>query len=174
MPAALYMCRRQLSAALPKRRRSTMQRSHDQRRAGSGRAIQEQLLQMPQRGLSAGRDRDIIEPGQNARLADLRSHWRRHQRPWRGTWPPGAGRQVTMTADEPSDHAGQTNTARYVIGPRGEVQNVTASGEGPGGTGTRGCCEGPYGPVINHSFAQTTNHCWTDRRLTHGGILLRG
>ena len=193
-----------------------------------------------------------------------------------------------MTADEPSDHAGQTNTARYVIGPRGEVQNVTASGEGPGGTGMRGCCEGPrpgaagpemealdrfyrdvtwrgviypggigpgtpamtemghgktraiadgrsqvgrggpllfppslsersapltpgnpsrlhlqylhrfhglrpsppgsasprptstgkrrraYGPVINHSFAQTTNHYWTDRRLTHGGIPLGG
>jgi hypothetical protein len=122
-----------------------------------------------------------------------------------------------MTADDPSDHAWQTTTARHVIGPHGEVQNVTASGEGPGGAGARGCCEGPpsrrgpgrrwgrltasagmspgeasstrgtgpgtpamtavghaCGPVINHSFAQTTNHYWTDRRLTRGGIPLGG
>lgn len=138
-----------------------------------------------------------------------------------------------MTADEPSDHAGQANIARHVIGPRGEVQNVTASGEGPGGTGTRECREAPRpgaagpevealdrfyrdltwrgvihpdgmgpgtpamtavghgkaraiadgrsqerrracGRVINHPFAETTSYCWTDRRLTDGGIPLGG
>ena len=31
-----------------------------------------------------------------------------------------------------------------------------------------------YGPVIDHSFAETTNYYWTDRRLTHDGIPLGG
>ena len=64
----------------------------------------------------------------------------KHGRQAESSRPPA---RVTMTADDPNDHAGQANSARHVIGPRGEVQTVTASGEGPGGTGTRGCCEGP-------------------------------
>ena len=78
-----------------------------------------------------------------------------------------------MTADDPSDHAGQANTARHVIGPRGEVQNVTANREGPGGTGTRGCCEGPRpgaaGPEMEALDRFYRDVAW--RGVIHPGVM---